>query len=402
MTTFATMEKATQRELRLSERMSRLGTETAFEVLNQARILERQGKDIVHLEIGEPDFDTPKNIIDAAVDALHEGWTHYGPSAGFPDLRQAIAEEVSRSRNVAVDSDEVVVVPGGKPIIFFTLLALVDRGDEVIYPNPGFPIYESMIQYLGGKAIPIRLREERDFGLDVNELARLITDRTKLIILNSPENPTGGVLGESENRDIAEAIGDRNILVLSDEIYSRLIFEGKHHSILSLRGFKDRTILLDGFSKTYAMTGWRMGYGVMRSDLASHITRLMTNSNSCTASFTQVAGIEALRGDQSSVDHMRREFQRRRDVFVAGLNRIQGFSCRLPKGAFYVFPNVMKTGWKSKKLAGSLLEEAGVACLSGTAFGNFGEGYLRFSVANSLENLNKALERIDQWTKRNL
>jgi len=396
------MEKATQHELRLSQRMSRLGTETAFEVLNQARILERQGKDIVHLEIGEPDFDTPKNIIDAAVNALHKGWTHYGPSAGFPDLRQAIAEEVSRSRNVAVDSDEVVVVPGGKPIIFFTLLALIDPGDEVIYPNPGFPIYESMIQYLGGKAVPIRLREERDFGLDVNELASLITDRTKLIILNSPQNPTGGVLGESDNRDIAQAIGDRNIQVLSDEIYSRLIFEGKHHSILSLHGFKDRTILLDGFSKTYAMTGWRMGYGVMRSDLASHITRLMTNSNSCTASFTQVAGIEALRGDQSSVDHMRREFQRRRDVFVAGLNRIQGFSCRLPKGAFYVFPNIMKTGWKSKKLAGALLEEAGVACLSGTAFGDFGEGYLRFSVANSLENLNKALERIDQWTKRSL
>jgi aspartate/methionine/tyrosine aminotransferase len=402
MTTFATMEKVTQRELRLSERMSRLGTETAFEVLNQARILERQGKNIVHLEIGEPDFDTPKNIVDAAVDALHKGWTHYGPSAGFPDLRQAIAEEVSHSRNVAVDSDEVVVVPGGKPIIFFTLLALIDQRDEVIYPNPGFPIYESMIQYLGGKAIPIRLREDRDFGLDVDELASLITDRTKLIILNSPQNPTGGVLGESDNREIVEAIGDRNILVLSDEIYSRLIFEGKHHSILSLPGFKDRTILLDGFSKTYAMTGWRMGYGVMRSDLASHITRLMTNSNSCTASFTQVAGIEALRGDQSSVDHMRREFQRRRDVFVAGLNRIQGFSCRLPKGAFYVFPNVMKTGWKSKKLAGALLEEAGVACLSGTAFGDFGEGYLRFSVANSLENLHQALERIDQWTKRNL
>ena len=402
ITTFATMEKATQHKLRLSERMSHLGTETAFEVLNQARALERQGKDIVHLEIGEPDFDTPKNIIDAAVNALHKGWTHYGPSAGFPDLRQAIAEEVSRSREVAVDSDEVVVVPGGKPIIFFTLLALIDSGDEVIYPNPGFPIYESMIQYLGGKAIPIRLREEKDFGLDVNELASLITDRTKLIILNSPQNPTGGVLGQNDIRDIAEVIGDRNILVLSDEIYSRLIFEGKHHSIMSLAGFKDRTILLDGFSKTYAMTGWRMGYGVMRSDLATHITRLMTNSNSCTASFTQVAGIEALHGDQSSVDQMRREFQRRRDVFVAGLNRIQGFSCRLPKGAFYVFPNIMKTGWKSKKLAGALLEEAGVACLSGTAFGDYGEGYLRFSVANSLENLNKALERIERWTKRSL
>lgn len=402
MTNLATMEKATQYELRLSERMSRLGTETAFEVLNKARALERQGKDIVHLEIGEPDFDTPKNIIDSAVNALHKGWTHYGPSAGLPDLRQAIAEEVSRSRGVTVKSDEVVVVPGGKPIIFFTLLALADEGDEVIYPNPGFPIYESMINYLGAKAVPVRLHEERDFGLDVNELASLITDRTKLIILNSPQNPTGGVLSRQDIRDIAEAIGDRNIMVLSDEIYSRLIFEGEHYSIMSVLGFKDRTILLDGFSKTYAMTGWRMGYGVMRPDLAAHITRLMTNSNSCTASFTQMAGIDAIRGDQSSVEVMRKEFQRRRDVFVSGLNRIKGFSCRLPKGAFYVFPNVTGTGWKSKKLADALLEEAGVACLSGTAFGDFGEGYLRFSVANSLENLNKALERLDAWTKKNL
>jgi len=396
------MEKATQHELRLAERMSRLGTETAFEVLNKARALERQGKEIVHLEIGEPDFDTPANVVEAGIQALRKGWTHYGPSAGLPELRQALAEEVSRSRGVQVGADEVVVVPGGKPIIFFTILALADAGDEVIYPNPGFPIYESMIQYVGAQAVPIRLQEEKDFGFDVDELASLISDRTKLIILNSPHNPTGGVLSEHDIRDIAEAIGERNIMVLSDEIYSRLIFDGKHYSIMSVPGFKERTILLDGFSKTYAMTGWRMGYGVMRPDLAAHITRLMTNSNSCTASFTQVAGIEAIRGDQSSVDHMRAEFQRRRDVFVAGLNRIKGFSCRMPKGAFYVFPNVTKTGWKSKKLADALLEEAGVACLSGTAFGDFGEGYLRFSVANSLANLNKALERINQWTKRNL
>ena len=402
MATLTIMEKATQNELRLASRMARLGTETAFEVLNKAHALERQGKEIVHLEIGEPDFDTPKNVVEAAVDALHKGWTHYGPSAGLPELRQAIAEDVSRSRGVTVTSDEVVVVPGGKPIIFFTLLALADVGDEVIYPNPGFPIYESMIHYLGAKAVPIRLHEEKDFGLEVGELAALITDRTKLIILNSPQNPTGGVLSRQDIRDIADAIGDRNILVLSDEIYSRLIFDGEHYSILSVPGFKERTILLDGFSKTYAMTGWRMGYGVMRPDLATHITRLMTNSNSCTASFTQIAGVEALRGDQSSVDHMRAEFQRRRDAFVAGLNRIKGFSCRMPKGAFYVFPNITKTGWKSKKLADTLLDEAGVACLSGTAFGDYGEGYLRFSVANSLENLNKALQRIDQWTKRNL
>jgi aspartate/methionine/tyrosine aminotransferase len=396
------MENTTQYELRLAQRMSRLGTETAFEVLNKARALERLGKKIIHLEIGEPDFDTPANVVEAGIDALRQGWTHYGPSAGQPELRQAIAEDVSRSRGIKVTSDEIVVVPGGKPIIFFTLLALADVGDEIIYPNPGFPIYKSMIDYVGARAVPIRLREERDFGFDVDELASLISDRTRLIILNSPHNPTGGVLGKQDLQDIAAAIGDRNIMVLSDEIYSRLVFDGAHYSILSVPGFQERTILLDGFSKTYAMTGWRMGYGVMRPDLATHITRLMTNSNSCTASFTQVAGIEAIRGDQSSVDHMRAEFQRRRDAFVAGLNRIKGFSCRMPKGAFYVFPNVTKTGWKSKRLADALLDEAGVACLSGTAFGDFGEGYLRFSVANSLENLSQARKQIDDWTKRNL
>ena len=399
---FATMEKSTQYELRLAERMSRLGTETAFEVLNKARALERQGKNIVHLEIGEPDFDTPGNVIEAGVNALHQGWTHYGPSAGLPELRQTIAEYVSKTRRVNVSSEEVVVVPGGKPIIFFTMLALVDAGDEVIYPNPGFPIYESMINYAGGKAVPIKLREERDFSLDVDELAGLINDRTRLIILNSPQNPTGGVMSRRDIEGVAEAIGDRNVMVLSDEIYSRLLFEGEHFSIMSVPGFKDRTILLDGFSKTYAMTGWRMGYGVMRDDLAATMTRLMTNSNSCTASFTQVAGIEALRGDQSSVDHMLDEFKQRRDVMVGRLNKIKGFSCRMPRGAFYVFPNITKTGWASKKLADAMLEEAGVACLSGTAFGNFGEGYLRFSVANSLENLNKALDNIEAWVGKNL
>jgi len=392
----------TVHDLRLARRMSRLGTETAFEVLAKARTLERQGKHIVHLEIGEPDFDTPGNVIEAATEALHKGWTHYGPSAGQPELRQAIADEVARTRHVSVTPEEVVVVPGGKPIIFFLMLALIEEGDEVIFPNPGFPIYESMARFLGAKAVPIRLREELDFQLDVNELADLITDRTRLVILNSPHNPTGGVQTERDVRDIAAALGDRDLTVLSDEIYSRLIFEGAHHSILSLDGFKERTVLLDGFSKTYAMTGWRLGYGVMRPDLATHIARLMTNSNSCTASFTQIAGVEALRCDQSSVESMRREFQRRRDVFVAGLNRIKGFSCRLPKGAFYTFPNIKQTGWPSKKLADALLDDAGVACLSGTAFGDFGEGYLRFSVANSIENLQSALERIEQWSKRNL
>ncbi|HXB99110.1 MAG TPA: pyridoxal phosphate-dependent aminotransferase [Terriglobales bacterium] len=382
--------------------MSRLGTETAFEVLNRARALEKQGKEIIHLEIGEPDFDTPANVVEAGVDALQQGWTHYGPAAGLPELRQTIAEYVSRTRNVPVSSDEVVVVPGGKPIIFFTMLALIEAGDEVIYPNPGFPIYESMVNYSIGKAIPIPLREDRDFSVDTKELASLITDRTKLIILNSPHNPTGGVLTKKDILEIAEAIGDRNILILSDEIYSRLIYDGDHFSIMSVPGFKERTILLDGFSKTYAMTGWRMGYGVMRPDLAVQIARLQTNATSCTASFTQIAGIEALRGDQSSVDKMSDEFKRRRDAFVAGLNKIKGFSCRLPKGAFYTFPNITKTGWPSKKLADALLEEAGVACLSGTAFGEYGEGYLRFSVANSLENLNKALAKIEDWVGKNL
>src|SRR5437868_7296017 len=396
------MTRATQSELRLARRMSRLGTETAFEVLMKARALEAKARDIVHLEIGEPDFDTPGNIIDASIDALHQGVTHYGPSAGLPELRETIADYVSETRRINVTPEEVVVVPGGKPIIFFSILALAEDGDEIIYPNPGFPIYESMINYVGAKAVPIRLCEELDFRLDVDELGALINDRTKLIILNSPQNPTGGVLEKKDIDAIARAIGDRNIMVLNDEIYSRLIFEGEHHSIMSLDGMKERTILLDGFSKTYAMTGWRMGYGVMRVDLATHISRLMTNSSSCTASFSQIAGIEALRGPQESVDHMRDEFKKRRDVMVTGLNKIKGFSCQLPHGAFYVFPNITGTGWPSKRLADALLEDAGVAALSGTAFGEFGEGYLRFSVANSVENIEKALDRVSAWVSKNL
>ena len=389
-------------ELRLAKRMTRLGTETAFEVLVKARALEAKGRNIVHLEIGEPDFDTPDNIIEAASDALHKGFTHYGPSAGMPQLRDAIADYVSTTRGVNVSPEEVVVVPGGKPIIFFSILALIQDGDEVIYPNPGFPIYESMIDFVGGKAVPIQLREEMDFRLDVDDLKGLINERTRLLILNSPQNPTGGVLTKEDLEEIARAVGDRDIMVLTDEIYSRLIFEGEHHSIMSLNGMKERCILLDGFSKTYAMTGWRMGYGVMRPDLATHIARLMTNSNSCTASFTQVAGVEALRGPQESVDEMCAEFKKRRDVMVGGLNQIKGFSCLSPKGAFYVFPNIKQTGWRSKKLADVLLEDAGVAALSGTAFGDFGEGYLRFSVANSVENIEKALDRVGAWVQKNL
>ncbi len=388
--------------LRLAERMSRLGTETAFEVLVKARALEAKGKSVIHLEIGEPDFDTPANIVDSAVDALRKGWTHYGPATGLPQLREAIAEDVSRSRGVPVSPEEVVVVPGGKPVMFFVILALAQAGDEVIYPNPGFPIYESMINFAGAKAVPLRLREEMDFRFDVNELASLITDRTRLIILNSPHNPTGGVLTGQDIQDIAKVIGSRDVMILSDEIYSRLIFDGQHHSIAAVPGFKDRTIILDGFSKTYAMTGWRMGYGVMRTDLVPQVSRLVTNATSCTASFTQVAGVEALRGDQASVEKMRLEFLRRRDMFVKGLNQIKGFSCRLPAGAFYTFPNIQNTGWPSKKLADALLDDAGVAALSGTAFGASGEGYLRFSIANSYENLEQALERVGNWAEQNL
>ncbi len=392
----------TDTQLHLAKRMSRLGTETAFEVLVRARALERQGRNIIHLEIGEPDMDTPANVVEAGVNALREGFTHYGPSAGLPDLREAIAKDVAKSRGIPVHSDEVIVVPGGKPIIFFTITALVDEGDEVIYPNPGFPIYESMINFVGGKAVPIHLREDRDFRLDVNELKDLITDRTKLIIINSPQNPTGGILTRQDIQDIAAAIGDRDIMILSDEIYSRLLFEGEPYSIASVPGFKERTIILDGFSKTYSMTGWRLGYGVMRPDLATHIARLATNSTSCTATFTQIAGIEAVSGDQTEPERMRLEFLKRRDVFVDGLNKIKGFSCRLPKGAFYTFPNIKQTGWPSKKLADALLDQVGVAALSGTAFGSFGEGYLRFSIANSIEHLQEALRRVDEWTKKNL
>jgi aspartate aminotransferase len=391
------MSEAIHAELRLAQRMSRLGTETAFEVLAKARALEANGRDIVHLEIGEPDFDTPANIVAAGVEALRSGFTHYGPSAGLPELRKAIADEVGASRNTKVSPDEVVVVPGGKPIIFFTMLALVEEGDEVIYPNPGFPIYESMIEFLGARAVPVRLREEMEFRLDPRELKDLINERTKLIILNSPHNPTGGVMTQSDIEEIAAIVAGHHCMILSDEIYSRLIFEGKHYSLFSHDNLRDRVILLDGFSKTYAMTGWRMGYGVMRADLAQHLARLMTNSNSCTATFTQKAGVEAICGPQASVDAMNAEFKKRRDYFAQRVNRIKGFHCNVPKGAFYMFPNITGTGWKSKPLADALLDEAGVAALSGASFGSYGEGYLRFSIANSLENIGKALDRVEAW-----
>jgi aspartate aminotransferase len=389
----------TLRELRLAEGMSRLGTESAFEVLVRARALEAAGREVIHLEIGEPDFPTPPNIVEAAAQALRSGWTHYGPSAGLPQLREAVAEDAGRRRGISIDASEVVITPGGKPVIFFAILALVDRDDEVLYPNPGFPIYESMINYVGGRAVPYGLREQYDFDVNVGEIIDKITDRTRLVILNSPHNPSGGMIPDGAIAELAGALADRDLFVLSDEIYSRLIYEGEHASIAQFPGLKERTIILDGFSKTYAMTGWRLGYGIMRPDLAQKIAQLQTNANSCTASFTQIAGVAALRGDQSCVDNMREEFRRRRQVIVDGLNAIPGFHCPQPRGAFYAFPSITGTRLKSKPLADALLNEAGVAALSGAAFGSWGEGYLRFSFANSVENIQKALERIREWIK---
>ncbi len=393
---------ATLQTVRLAERMARLGTESAFDVLVRAQQLQAQGREVIHLEIGEPDFPTAPHIVEAAARALRSGWTHYGPSPGIPQLREAVAEDASRRRDISVDPSEVVITPGGKPVMFFTILALVERDDEVLYPNPGFPIYESMINFVNGRPVPYSLPEARDFGVDVGEILDKVSDRTRLIILNSPHNPTGGVMARSDLATLAAALAGREIFVLSDEIYSRLLYEGEHDSIAEFPGMKERTIILDGFSKTYAMTGWRLGYGILRADLAQKVARLQTNANSCTATFTQIAGVEALRGDQGCVDLMVEEFRRRRSVIVDGLNRIPGFHCRMPRGAFYAFPNINGTNHNSKALADTLLEEAGVACLSGTAFGAWGEGYLRFSFANSVENIQKALGHIEEWVKENL
>ena len=379
----------------LASRMQRLGTETAFEVLARARALEAQGQDVVHLEVGEPDFDTPPNIVEAGVAALQAGWTHYGPSNGQPELRQAIASYIERSRGAAYEPDQVIVTPGGKPVMFFVMLALLEAGDEAIYPDPGFPIYGSMIDYSGAKGVPIPLREENGFEIDVDELEALITDKTRFLIINSPANPTGGVLERADIEAIAKLAVDNDLIVLSDEIYSEIIYDGEHISIATMPGMAERTIILDGFSKTYAMTGWRLGYGLFPPDLAPAINRLMVNSVSCTAVAVQQAGIEALNGPQDAVVAFREAFRRRRDLIVEGLNRIEGISCVLPKGAFYAFPNITGTGRSSKRFADLLLDHFGVAALAGTSFGDAGEGYLRLSYANSEENLNKALNRIE-------
>lgn len=383
--------------MQLADRAYRLGSETAFEVLAKARKLEAEGKTIIHLQIGEPDFTTPKNICDAAIKSIQHGDTHYTPAPGIMELRQTIADYVSKTRGVEFSPDNVVVTPGGKPIMFFLILALIGKGDEVIYPNPGFPIYESMINFVGGTSVPLQLKEEDNFHVDIRQFERLVTNRTKLVIINSPGNPTGKTIPKKDIEAMAEVLKDRDSYILSDEIYSRIVYENAEpYSISKVKGFKERTIILDGFSKTYAMTGWRAGFGVMNNDLVPIISKLMVNSNSCTNSFVQHACIEALKGPQDDVDKMIAEFKRRRDVIVKGLNSIKGFSCLTPDGAFYAFPNIKKTGYKSKELADKLMYEAGVATLAGTSFGKFGEGYLRFSYANSVENINLAILKIKE------
>ena len=381
--------------------MSRLGTETAFEVLAKARALEAKGRDIVHLEIGEPDFDTPPAIVAAGVAALERGETHYTQSAGVIELREAVARYLKERRGVRADAGQVIVTPGAKPIMFYALLALLDEGDEAIYPDPGFPIYSSMIEFAGARGVPLALREENAFQPDLDELRRLVNPRTKVLVLNSPNNPTGGVLSRDAIRDIAAIARERDLWVLTDEIYGELVYEGEHHSIAVEEGMAERTILLDGFSKTFAMTGWRLGYGVFPRGLVEPVTKLVTNSVSCTATFVQRAGTVALTSRPPEVDQMIAEFRRRRDAVVRGLNAVAGITCRAPQGAFYVFPNVRGLGLgSSAEVADRLLNEAGVATLAGTCFGAAGEGYLRLSYANSLANLEKAVARIADWSSR--
>ena len=380
--------------MKLAERMSRIGTESAFEVLAKARALEKQGKSIIHLEIGEPDFPTPAHVVEAGQKALAEGWTKYGPTPGLPELRDTIAAYVSRTRGISVSAENVCVVPGGKPIMYFSMTALLEPGDEVIYPDPSFPIYESLINFLGAKAVPVPLVESRGFSFDLDTLKKSLSPKTKMVILNSPANPTGGVIPKDDLRQIADLLRDRDLVILSDEIYSRIYYEDKPESITQFPGMVEKTIILDGFSKTYSMTGWRLGYGVMPKWLADGVNQMTVNSNSCTASFTQRAGIAALEGPQDSVTMMVGEFKKRRNAIVEALNTVPGFRCSLPAGAFYAFPNVTGTKMPSKDLADFLLAEAGVACLNGTAFGKHGDGFLRFSYANSLANILEAVDRI--------
>ncbi len=384
--------------MRIARKMDRLGMETAFDVLAQARALEAQGKSVIHLEIGEPDFDTPSSIVVAAKVALDEGFTHYGPSQGLPELREAIAAESASSRGMAVDPSQVIVTPGAKPIMFFTIMALAEEGEEVIYPDPGFPIYQSMIDFVGAKAVPLTLREERDFGIDLEELKSKITPRTNLLIINTPHNPTGGIVTPAQLEEIAALAVKHDLWVLSDEVYRRILYQGEHVSISTFPGMAERTIILDGYSKTYAMTGWRLGYGIVPQSLVEHFVRLVNNSVSCTPTFIQRAALAAPEAE-ADVAKMVAEFTERRKVVVEGLNSIDGISCRWPAGAFYAFPNVTGVGVPAREFAHYLLHESGVATLAGTAFGPAGDGYLRISYANSLPNLREALRRIEAAVK---
>lgn len=387
--------------MKLADRMSRLLVESAFDVLSRARAMEAQGRDIIHLEIGEPDFETPAHVVAAGKKALDDGFTHYGPTPGLPEVRSAVAEYVSKTRGISVGQKNVIVTPGGKPVMFYPMLALLEPGDEVIYPNPGFPIYESMIRFLDAKPVPIPLVEERGFSFDLDVFRASLSDRTKMVVLNSPQNPTGGIIPAADIKAIADAVRDRDLIILSDEIYSRIYYGDEAPvSITTFPGMLEKTIILDGFSKTYAMTGWRLGYGVMPEFIAEACGKLMVNSTSCTATFTQIAGMAALQGPQDDVEKMKAEFRRRRDAFCAGLNSIPGWHCEIPGGAFYAFANVKATGRNSKELANALLNEAGVACLDGAGFGEFGKGYIRFSYANSYENLMKAVDRIKAWAAK--
>ena len=385
--------------MKLAQRMSRLGTETAFEVLAKAQRLEAQGKKIIHLEIGEPDFETPANIVNGGSQALLDGYTSYNPSPGYDDLRGVIASEMTKTRGIRASADNVIVTPGGKPIMFFVIMALIEEGDEVLYPNPGFPIYESMINFCGGTAVPMRLHEKKDFNIDIDDVKNQITSNTKLMIVNSPNNPCGSIVGNKELEQLSVLAKEHDIIVLSDEIYIRFLYEGKHKSIASFPEMLDRTIILDGFSKTYAMTGWRIGYGLFPENLVAPISRLVTNSVSCTASFTQKAAIEAITGPQDDSVHMVSEFRKRRSIVVDMLNKIPGIRCANPKGAFYAFTNIEGTGMSSTKFANELLQEAGVAVLAGESFGKYGRGFIRISFANSTENLIEAIEKISNFVK---
>lgn len=387
-------------DLDLARRMNALGTETAFEVLAKARRLEAAGRHIVHLEIGEPDFATPRHIVEAAIKALHDGYTHYTPAAGIWEARQAVADYIARTRKIAVDPSHVVITPGSKNIMLFAILALVEPGDEVIYPNPGYPIYESLARFVGATLRPVRLLEDSDFALDLDEFRAALNPRTRLVVLNSPHNPCGSMLERADIEAIAAAVLPTRAFVLSDEIYGRMVYDTASFSIASVPGMQDRTIILDGLSKTYAMTGWRIGFGAMQADLVERMAQLMINSSSCAAAFAQMATIAALTGPQDAVDTMVAEFRTRQRIVLDELNMMEGVRCRTPRGAFYAFPNVAAVDTDVKRLADYLLDEAGVACLAGTSFGSAGQGYLRFSYANSQENIKEGMRRVREALPR--